>query len=236
MYRDLAWLWPLMGQPDDEDWIAEADQFAKAIHENCRIDVKTLLNLGCGGGKNDFTLKRHFTITGVDVSEAMLANAKRLNPEIDYLVGDMRTVRLRKVFDAVIIGDSIAYMLTVDDLRAAFVTAFEHLKPGGVFCTYAEVTRERFQQNATKCSTYARGDIDIAFLQNDYDPDPTDTVCESTFVWLIRRAGKLEIETDHHLIGIFPLGTWLDFLKEVGFKVKLLESKWEVPMFVCVKP
>jgi hypothetical protein len=66
-------------------------------------------------------------------------------------------------------------------------------------------------------------------------PNPTDTIYESTFVWLIRRAGELEIETDHHLGGVFPLQTWRDLLKEVGFKVKLLRSEWEAPMFVCIK-
>jgi SAM-dependent methyltransferase len=236
MYGDLAWLWPLMGQPEEEDWIAESEQFVSAIRKHSRIEAKTLLNLGCGGGKNDYTLKKHFTVTGADISEAMLANAKRLNPEIEYVVGDMRTARLGKTFDAAMIADSIDYMQTADDLRAAFVTAFEHLKPGSVFCTCAEVTRERFRQNETECSTYARDDIDIAFMHNNYDPDPTDTTYESTFVWLIRRSGKLEIETDHHLGGIFPLQTWLDLLREVGFEVALIESEWDAPMFVCTKP
>jgi hypothetical protein len=58
---------------------------------------------------------------------------------------------------------------------------------------------------------------------------------ESTFVWLIRRAGKLEIETDHHLGGIFPLQSWLDLLREVGFEVTLLETPFEAPMFACAK-
>lgn len=235
MYDGLAWLWPLLGQPDEEDWIAEGEEFVRAIRAHSRIEAKTLLHLGCGGGKNDCTFKKHFRVTGVDISESMLANARRLNPAIKYVVGDMRTVRLGRMFDAVIIADSIDYMLTEGDLRAAFFTAFAHLKSGGVFCTYAEVTRERFQQNWTKCSTYARGDIDIAFLHNNYDPDPTDTMYESTFVWLIRRAGKLEIETDHHLGGIFPLQSWLDLLREVGFEVTLLETPFEAPMFACVK-
>jgi SAM-dependent methyltransferase len=236
MYDDLSWLWPLMGQPDEVDWIAEAEEFVSAIHNHSRIEAKALLNLGCGGGKNDFTLKKYFTITGVDTSEQMLANARRLNPEIEYSVGDMRTVRLGKMFDAVVIADSIDYMLTEDDLRAAFVTAFAHLKSGGVFCTYAEVTRERFRQNETKCSTYARGEMDISFLHNNYDPDPTDTTYESTFVWLIRRAGNLEIETDHHLGGIFPQQTWVDLLREIGFRVTAIETPFQAPMFACVKP
>ena len=58
MYDALAWLWPLMGQPDEEDWIAEAGEFVNAIRRYSRIQAKTLLNLGCGGGKND--AQNHF--------------------------------------------------------------------------------------------------------------------------------------------------------------------------------
>jgi SAM-dependent methyltransferase len=233
MYADLAWTWPLMGGPAES--IEEAGEFVAAIRQHSRIDARTLLHLGCGGGHLDMTLKQHFAVTSVDLSDAMLALARRLNPEVAYLPGDMRSARLGQTFDAVMIADSIDYMLSVDDLRAAFETAFAHLKPGGVFCTYAEVTQERFQQNWTKCSTYHHDDLDIAFVHNNYDPDPADTTHESTFVWLIRRSGKLEIETDRHLGGIFPLQTWLDLLQDVGFDVTLIEPQFEAPMFVCVK-
>jgi len=167
----------------------------------------------------------------------MLALAKRLNPEITYLPGDMRTVRLNKTFDAVAIFDSIDYMLTERDMRAAFITAFTHLKPGGVFCTCAEDTLERFQQNHTEYSTSAQGDIEITFIENTYDPDLTDTTYESTFVYLIRREGQLDIETDHHLCGIFPLETWRNLLTGAGFEVKQVDfEEGDCPLFVCIKP
>ena len=57
------------------------------------------------------------------------------------------------------------------------------------------------------------------------------------FVYLIRRGGRLEVETDHHLGGIFGLETWLDLLKEVGFDGEQTEFDGEgIPMFVCLKP
>jgi len=194
--------------------------------------------LGCGGGHNDYTLKRHFKVTGVDVSESMLALARGLNPEVEYLVGDMRDLRLERTFDAVMIADSIDYMLTVEDLRAAFATAHAHLNPGGVFVTYAEETSESFRQNRSRCSTHARGNVEITFVENLYDPDPADTTYESTFVYLIRRRGRLEIETDRHLGGVFPLETWPRLLKEVGFRVEQLslEEGGGCPTFACVRP
>lgn len=43
---------------------------------------------------NVFNLKRQFDVTGIDPSTAMLAQAKELNPECSFVLGDMRTFRL----------------------------------------------------------------------------------------------------------------------------------------------
>lgn len=239
LYSDLAWVWPIISPP--QDYIEETEQLCKIIREHSQLEVKTLLNLGCGGGHNDCTLKKHFGVTGVDTSEAMLELARRLNPEVTYSVGDMRTVWLGKTFDAVAIFDSINYMVTVADLQAAFVTAYKHLRPGGVFLTLVEEAPEHFQQNRTQCTTHARGDIEITFIENVYDPDPTDTTYEVTFVYLIRRGGRLDIETDRHVCGIFGLETWHSLLSEVGFEVRQMEFAHPglggeiYPMLVCIK-
>jgi len=240
LYGDLAWVWPIISPP--EHYVDETEHFCKVIKEYSHINVKTLLNLGCGGGHNDHTLQRHFGVTGLDISEAMLKLAGRLNPKITYLLGDMRSVRLDKTFDAVTIFDSIDYMLTTEDLQAAFTTAFNHLKPGGVFITFAEMTPENFRQNRTICSTHRRGDIEVTFIENYCDPDPTDTTYEATFVYLIRRGAQLEIETDRHLCGIFQLETWHTLLREAGFEVRQMEFRPPgkggdaYPVFVCIKP
>ena len=43
----------------------------------------------------------------------------------------MRTLRLGRTFDAVLIHDSIMYMTTEADLAAAALTAFVHTRPRG---------------------------------------------------------------------------------------------------------
>ena len=241
LYDDLTWTWPIISPP--EDYIEETEELCKAIHEYSRkysrIEVKTLLNLGCGGGHNDYTLKKHFDVTGVDLSGSMLSLAKQLNPEVVYLSGDMRSVRLGKIFDAVVVTDAITYMLTEDDLQAAFKTAFTHLKPGGAFFTFAEVTRENFQQNSTEYSVHTQDDIEITFIENVSDPNPSDTTYQITFVYLIRRKGQTEVEvkTDRHLGGIFDVETWLRLLKKVGFEVEQIALKsYDFPTFICLKP
>jgi SAM-dependent methyltransferase len=240
LYRDLSWTWPIISPP--EDYRDEAEEFVRLVRENSRVDPHELLHLGCGGGHIDAHIKKYLEVTGVDVSASMLRLARHLNPEVEYHRGDMRTTRLKRKYDAVIIADSISYMQSEHDLAAAFRTSYWHLKPGGVFVTYVEETPNRFVQNRTVCSRRAKGDIEIVFVENAFDPDTDDTSFESTFVYLIRKSSRLRVEVDRHFQGIFPLKTWRRLLRQAGFGVKEIESGSPLsqenlgPTFVCVKP
>jgi len=129
-YSDLAWVEPIIAPP--EEYLEETEQYCKVIKEHSKIGVKTLLHLGCGAGGNDYTFKRHYKVTGVDISKNMLEIARRLNPELVYYHGDMRTIELDECFDAVVVPDSIDYMKTENELHSAMMTARKHLKPGGL--------------------------------------------------------------------------------------------------------
>ncbi len=241
LYGDLAWTWPIISPL--EDYIEETELFSKLIKEHSTIEVKTLLHLGCGGGHNDYIFKKDFKVTSFDISEDMLGLAKKLNPEVIYQFGDMRTIRLGERFDSVAVLDSINYIRTIEDLQRTFITTYEHLKPGGVFLTIVEQIVGQFKQHNTTCSTHSQGNVEITFIENYYDPDPNDTSYEATFIYLIHVKGKLEVHSDHHLCGIFKLETWLELLKATGFEVKQVKFTHSTftegesyPMLICIKP
>ena len=240
LYKDLAQFFPVITPP--EDYIEETEYFIQIIKHTSLIDAKTVLNLGCGAGNNDFTLKKHFKVVGVDVSREMLKIAKRLNPKATYVKGDMRTIRIKKKFDVVTAFDAINYMTTLDDLRAAFSTAYHHLKPGGVFITIIEETPESFVQNFTRTSVHSKGDKEVVFIENLFDPNPNDSTYELTMLYLIRKNGQLKVETDRHLCGIFNMNTWFDLLQEAGFRVNRLDfnvtdpEARNYPLLLCTKP
>jgi SAM-dependent methyltransferase len=241
LYHDLCWIWPIVSPP--EDYIEETEFFCRVIKKEAEIDVKNLLHLGCGGGRNDFTFQKHFDVTGVDISKEMLKLAKDLNPESAYIQGDMRSIRLGRTFDSVATLDSINYMKNEEELSQLFQTAYEHLNPGGVFLTVVEESRERFKQNRTISSTHSRGKTQITFIENSFDPDPDDDHFEMTFIYLIRDEGDLDIHTDSHIWGLFKMDTWRQVLKTTGFDVQELKFAHStflddefLPMFVCLKP
>lgn len=241
LYHDLAWIWPVVSPP--EDYVEETEFFSRTIKKEARIGVRTLLHLGCGGGRNDHTFQKHFHVTGIDISHEMLEMARKLNPETEYTLGDMRSVRLGRTFDCVAALDSVNYLKTEDDLTRLFRTAHIHLNPGGIFLTVIEESCERFKQNRTLASTHSQDDTQVTFIENSFDPDPDDGQFEMTFIYLVRKEGSLEIFTDSHIWGLFPMDTWHRLLKAQGFDVAelkfahstFLEDEF-LPMLVCMKP
>jgi SAM-dependent methyltransferase len=243
-YSDLAWTEHIIAPPDE--YTEETELLVNTIKQHSKIDLKTLLHLGCGAGGNDYTFKRHFKVTGVDICENMLGIARDLNPEAVYHHGDMRTIELGECFDIVVAPESIDYMRTENDLHSAMMTAQKHLKPEGVFLVVAN-TAERFSQN-NFVYTGSRDDIEITLFENNYIPQYPRTTYEATLIYLILRKGKLEIYNDRHILGLFKLETWLELLKKAGFdtinqisidqaydRFMVGEGKYPRSIFVCSK-
>ncbi len=185
-----------------------------------------MLHLGSGGGSLDCQLKTTYRVTGVDVSAAMIMHAKRVNPEVEYVCGDIRTVRLGRTFDAVLVHDAIAYMTSVTELEQVYHTAAAHLEPGGVMVALPEELRTRFVQDRTEVKTRTRGARTVTFLEVDHDPDPADHSFEAVFVLVIREGKDVRIETDRHVLGLFELYEFLDAMRSAGFDP--VAEPWEL--------
>lgn len=218
MYDDLADLWPLISNL--EDYAEEADYWRKVLREKLGPGRHEILELGVGGGHNLYHLTGDFEATASDISEKMLAECRKLIPDIPLHVGDMRTLRLGKKFKAVLIHDAICYMLTEDDLRQTFATAAEHLEPGGIFVTAPDHYRETFHSPQVDHSTSSNDETELTVLYYTYDADPSDTVIESLHYYHIKTKEGLRVEQDSHLHGLFPLELWLRLMREAGFTVE----------------
>jgi SAM-dependent methyltransferase len=129
LYGEFSSWYRLLDPPADH--AEEASIYRRALVEAIDGKATTLLELGSGAGHNAVHLKPHFECTLSDLSEPMLALSRALNPVCEHLLGDMRTLRLERTFDAVLVHDAICYLATESDLRAAIETAFVHTRPGG---------------------------------------------------------------------------------------------------------
>ncbi len=211
-YNELAWTEDILADPADYE--VEVAAYVDLINRNSSQAVSTLLHMGCGAGGYDVFFKRHFAVTGVDISRGMLNKAQHRHPDIEYIEGDMRTLRLGIEFDAVVIPDSIDYMVSLPELRMAIETAVAHLKPGGILLVVGK-TQEIFQNNNFAYIGEREG-LHVTLLENNYiNPYHSDTY-EATLVYLIRERGELTIHTECHKLGLFSQATWEKVFAEAG--------------------
>jgi hypothetical protein len=169
--------------------------------------------------------------------------ARTLNPEGEFFEGDMRSFALGRTFDAVLMDDAISFMAGRADFSAAFRMAFDHLNPGGVMIATPDVTTETFQQNrtvATPAAGRSKPDhLDVVFIENSYDPDPSDENFEATMIFVIRENGRLRLEMDRYTLGLFSLDVWRRTLSETGFELAegtYADGRDEYTVFACLKP
>ena len=228
LYDELAAWWPLLDDP--ADYAEEAGVYGDLLAEACDAPIGSLLELGCGGGNGASHLKRRFRrLVLTDVSPGMLAVSRALNPECEHRLGDMRTLRLGRTFDAVFVHDAVCYMTTEDDLRRAMATAWAHCRPGGAVLFAPDYVRENFRPGAAAggcderrapaaAGECARG---LRYLEWVWDPDPRDTEYLVDFAFLLReRDGSVRAVSDRHVEGLFARGRWLDLLAGAGFAAR----------------
>src|SRR5438045_1944384 len=99
LYGELTPWYRLVDPPEDHR--EEAGSYQAALERGIVGRAETLLELGAGAGHNALHLKRRFRCTLTDISPEMQALSRELDPECEHLLGDMRSLRLDRTFDAV---------------------------------------------------------------------------------------------------------------------------------------
>jgi trans-aconitate methyltransferase len=240
LYYELASWFHLLTAP--EDYKEEAAFYSRLLTENSLIPVKTVLELGSGGGNNASHMKSRFKLTLTDLSEEMLAVSRRINPDCEHLQGDMRNLRLARRFDAVFIHDAISYITTEKDLRATFETAFVHCKPGGSVLFCPDYITETLKET-TEHGGHSAGNRGLRYLGWTWDPNASDTEYYVEMVYLLKETNKFSVFHDRHFMGIFSRDTWLKLMNEIGFEdIQVVNYPGNIktvaatPVFISVKP
>jgi SAM-dependent methyltransferase len=225
LYRGLAGWFHLLTSP--EDYADEAAFYTRVLVEMSRHPVRTVLELGSGGGNNASHMKRSFELTLVDLSAQMLEVSRSINPECEHVQGDMRKIRLGRTFDAVFVHDAVSYMRTEDDLRAVMGTAAAHCRAGGAAVFAPDHTRENFREGTSHGGHDGADGRGLRYLEWKRDPDRSDTEYVMDFAYLLREAdGLVRAEYDRHVLGLFPARTWLRLLEESGFEARMMRAEF----------
>lgn len=129
----------LYDYPTLYDLIVRSGPCEAFYRELARRSEGPILDMACGTGRLTIPLAADgHRVIGVDASAAMLsaANAKvsAEKLKVEFVRGDIRTVNLNQRFALVVVGcNSLAHLITNDDLEAGLANIRRHLAPGGVF-------------------------------------------------------------------------------------------------------
>lgn len=237
LYSELIGWYHLVDPPEEHR--EETDAFAEAFARAVDAPLETLLELGAGAGHNAVHLKRRLRCTLTDLSEPMLSLNRTLNPECEHLQGDMRTLRLGRTFDAVLVHDAVCYMTTRADLLAAAQTAFVHTRPGGAAIFAPDCVRETFRETSEVISG-DDGRRALKCVAWTWDPDPADSEAVVDFAFLLREGDIVTAVHDRHVEGLFSRHEWERILTRAGYFVESMHRPiggGEVDdVFLCRRP
>jgi SAM-dependent methyltransferase len=215
VYSDLAGWWPLISPP--AEYTDEAAHLAE-VFGSAAAPVRQVLDLGSGGGGVAVHLKDRFTLTLVDASGEMLEVSRRLNPECEHIRGDMRTIRLGRGFDAVLVHDAVDYMTTEDDLRQVIDTAFAHCRPAGLAAFVPDHVADTFREGAGGGGGSDATGRQASFREWTWDPNPADDWIQAEYEFVLRSAdATVQVIRETHRLGAFSRATWLRLLTGAGF-------------------
>ncbi len=129
LYSDLAYLYDALYQTFI-DYDAEF-----ALYQSCfgPYGAKSVLEIGCGSGHlAQRLITAGYDYAGVDISPQMLDLARQRCPTARFEQADMRTLRLDRNFETILItARSLSYILTNTDVLATFQKLVQHLPPAG---------------------------------------------------------------------------------------------------------
>lgn len=220
LYRDLAEWYPLLTPV--EDYPEEAAFYRRLFETHAARPPRTFLDLGCGAGHVAFHLKAALEATLVDLSPSMLALSRRLNPDCEHVEGDMRSVRLGRLFDAVLLHDAVSHMTTRGDVAAAVAAAFAHTAPGGVALFQPDCVAETFAEGTDTGGSDGAG-RGLRYLEWRFRPEPEAERFVVEMAYLMREAGgEVRVAHDRLEMGLFPREFWLETIAAAGFEARVV--------------
>ena len=135
-FRHYAKYYDLINR--DKPYALEASYVAARLRGVCP-GLSTVMELGSGTGRHGrFLARQGFHVHGIEISREMVGLALGVGTpgpgSFHCSVGDIRSVRLGRQFDAVVaLFHVISYQIAQSDFTSALDTAARHLTTGGLF-------------------------------------------------------------------------------------------------------
>lgn len=207
----------LMSDLPYTEWVT----YVQKIRDKSQHEGRRLLDLGCGTGTLSLLLsKAGFEVTGVDLSEEMLAiaHAKEGSESIAYFQQNMTELELRQTFDVVVIFcDVLNYLRTEEEIGETLRRVHNHLTDGGLLMF--DVHSVYKMEHLFNDQVYASSDEDVAYIWQCISGDePLSVFHELSFFIKNKRASYTRFDEVHYQ-KTYSIDQYKQILKETGFEL-----------------
>ena len=174
---------------------AECDFVEACLKTYGPTPATRVLDIGCGSGRHMRELaQRGYQVTGVDISEEMVAfvreTAARDHMNVQAAVDDLRRLALTGTYDAAVcFMDAFRFLLTNDEILAHLRKVASLLAPGGLYLTdfwvprqWDQIGSEMHQWEQAEGKTMVR----VFYLQHPESIDPIAQTFEDELVFEVQ--------------------------------------------------
>lgn len=196
---------------------------------------RVILDVGCGTGSYTvaFAHRGYFAV-GVDLSAEMVEVARRKaaaeHAEVEFVVGDVRTVSFPFEFDCLFCRGVLNDMATEEDVLSFLAAARSLLRPGGLLITDARDYEKHLEEGTVgevrRMTRYLDGTtVDFASVETPVEDEHLFDVHETC---LVRDRDRVDqIESWHRTRYYTPeeLRRWLE---EAGFEILHLLGDYDL--------
>lgn len=222
---------------DAAEYEMEVQKTVELINRYKRTDLDNtrILDIACGTGEQSLYLAKHYQVTGIDLSEDMLAKAREKVPQAEFLKMDMLDFKLDKKYGAAVnLYGSIGFAENFERMKRGMRCVWDCLEEGGVLILTPWGTKETFEEGIVADARQRGG---VHYCRMETVRRSSEQKVEVEMFHLIGR--ELTVQPFHHIqtITLFSEHEYIEALESAGFTIKarLTEQEFRMGAFVCVK-
>ncbi|WP_427920165.1 class I SAM-dependent methyltransferase [Streptomyces sp. cg40] len=203
--------------------------------------ARAVLDVGCGTGKLLHRARGEGhggRLTGIDPAAAMLVQARRREPGVEWVLGELRSAAWRAEFDLVVMtGHAFQVLVQDEELRFALRAVRDALTPGGrfVFETRNPAARawESWTPDRARQLTDADGSVVKVWHEVETVPAAEDRV---TFTETFEGGCWPRPQVSRSTLRFLDCGALSEFLAGAGLAVVEQYGDWERGPLTAASP
>ncbi|NJM71165.1 MAG: class I SAM-dependent methyltransferase [Scytonema sp. RU_4_4] len=208
-----------------------------------KVQEGLVVDLGCGSGLSaqEFT-KAHYHVLGVDISEPLIAIARKRVPDAEFQIGSLFKVDIPPCNAVTSIGECFNYLFDSDNdskmLLQLFHRIYSALTPGGVFIFDIAEPGQVTPENITK--GFSEGKDWVVLVEKEEDREQQMLTRR---IMTFRKVGEYYRRADElHRLRLYKSSDIATELSQVGFQVQTMRSygQYYLPkahaVFIARKP